>query len=167
MIINQPSLPVQNDASVPVLSPDQLQAAKEAHAVDGRLEGITRRLGCGSEREAFSAVARSLGLDVGDLSKTNPDLSLLESFPVRLIHRFHIFPLSMQRGSLVLAVSDPFNLHAVDAVSSATGLSVAPLLVPADELDKFIKRHLGVGAETIEDLVAQQRLEVGDVQVLD
>jgi general secretion pathway protein E len=40
-------------------------------------------------------------------------------------------------------------------------------VVPPEELAKFIKRHLGVGAETIDDLVAQQRLLLGDVQMLD
>jgi general secretion pathway protein E len=167
MIINQPPLSTRSDVAAPVLSPDQLHAAKVAHAAEGRFEGVARELGCDSEREAFSAVAHSLGLEVGDLTSVTPDLTLLESFPVRLVHRFHIFPLGMRRGSLLLAVSDPFNLHAVDAVSSATGLNVMPVLVPAEELGKFIKRHLGVGAETIEDLVAQQRMEFGDVQVLE
>ena len=115
----------------------------------------------------LAAVARTLGLETVDLSDAKADLKLLESFPIRLIHRFQIFPLWMQRGSLVLAISDPFNLHAVDAVSSATGLSVTPAVVPPEELAKFIKRHLGVGAETIDDLVAQQKLLLGDVEMLD
>jgi general secretion pathway protein E/type IV pilus assembly protein PilB len=115
----------------------------------------------------LAAVARTLGLETVDLVDAKADLKLLESFPIRLIHRFQIFPLWMQRGSLVVAISDPFNMHAIDAVSSATGLSVTPAVVPAEELAKFIRRHLGVGAETIDDLVAQQRLLLGDVEMLD
>jgi general secretion pathway protein E/type IV pilus assembly protein PilB len=44
---------------------------------------------------------------------------------------------------------------------------VAPVVVPLEELNKFIRRHLGVGAETIDDMVAQRRLEFGDVEMLE
>lgn len=167
MIVNQLSAVVNDDVAIPTLSPEQLALARNAHSSDGRLDGVVRELGCEDEDQVLSAVARSLGLDRVDLSDAKPDLKLLESFPVRLIHRFHIFPLWMEHGSLVLAISDPFNLHAVDAVSSATGLSVAPVVIGAEELGNFIKRHLGVGAETIEDLVAQQNSQDGEVEMLE
>lgn len=167
MIVNQPSAVVDEDVVVPALSAEQLAVARDAHSSKGHLLDVAEELGCENEDQVLSAVARSMGLDRIDLSEAKPDLTLLESFPVRLIHRFHIFPLWMQHGSLVLAISDPFNLHAVDAVSSATGRSVAPVVVSHEELGKFIKRHLGVGAETIEDLVAHQKTQQGDVEMLE
>ncbi len=167
MIVNRPSTIADSDTTIPLLTADQLCVAREAHTLGGRLEGVIEQLGCESETQALAAVARTLGLETVELTDAKADLKLLETFPVRLIHRFQIFPLWMQRGSLVLAISDPFNLHAVDAVSSATGLSVTPAVVPAEELAKFIRRHLGVGAETIDDLVAQQRMLLGDVEMLD
>lgn len=166
MIVNRPSTIADSD-TIPLLTPDQLCVAREAHAAGGCFNGVVEQLGCESESQVLAAVARTLGLETVELSEAKADLKLLETFPIRLIHRFQIFPLWMQRGSLVLAVSDPFNLHAVDAVSSATGLSVTPAVVPAEELAKFIRRHLGVGAETIDDLVAQQRSLMGDVEMLD
>ncbi len=168
MIINEPSTLTRTDGTRNVvLSAEQLQLARRAYLTEKQFDHVARDLGCESENEVLAAVARTMGLDVVDLSKEQPDLSLLESFPVRLIHRFHVFPLRMDGESLVLAISDPFNLQAVDAVSSATGLSVAPVVVSADELSKFIKKHLGVGAETIEDLVTQQRLQFGEVEMLE
>ena len=167
MIVNQPSTVADSDAAIPLLTPNQLNVAREAHTVEGRFDAVVRQLGCASEHQVLAAVARTLGLEVADLSDAKADLKLLETFPIRFIHRFQIFPLWMQRGSLVLAISDPFNLHAVDAVSSATGLSVTPMVVSAEELTKFIRRHLGVGAETIDDLVAQRKLEFGEVEMLE
>ena len=167
MIVNQPSTFADRDVALPVLTSDQLSVAREAHSTDGRFDAVARQLGCESEEQVLAAVARTLGLETADLGSAKADLKLLESFPIRLIHRFQIFPLWMERGSLVLAISDPFNLHAVDSVSAATGLSVVPLVVPAEELSKFIRKHLGVGAETIDDLVAQQRLQLGDVEMLE
>jgi general secretion pathway protein E/type IV pilus assembly protein PilB len=166
MIVNQPSTIADSDAAIPMLTADQLTVAREARTAHGSYDPVAQQLGCRSDDQVLSAVARTLGLDRIDLSEAKPDLNLLESFPVRLIHRYQIFPLWMQRGSLVLAISDPFNLHAVDAVSSATGMSVSPAVVSVEELNKFIKGHLGVGAETIEDMVAHQK-QSGDVEMLE
>jgi len=168
MIVNQPSTLTHADGATDLLlTAEQLQAARRAYVSEKQFDHVARDLGCDSESDVLAAIARTLGLDVVDLEREEPDLSLLESFPVRLIHRFHVYPLRKEGESLVLAISDPFNLQAVDAVSSATGLSVAPVVVLADELSKFIKKHLGVGAETIEDLVTQQRLQLGGVEMLE
>ena len=63
-------------------------------------------------------------------------------------------------------MGDPYDLPALDAVSAATGWSVTPVLAPPAELAKLIKTHLGVGAETIDGLLAQREEENG-VEVLD
>ncbi len=167
MIVNQTSTLTGIEATIPLLTPDQLQAARKAHASDGCFDTVARQLGCESRDAVLTAVAKTLGLEMAELSKIEPDLSLLESFPFRLIHRFRIFPLRVENKSLQLAISDPFNLHAVDAVSSAMGMAVDPVVVTAEELAKFIKAHLGVGAGTIEDLVAQQKQHSGDVEMLE
>lgn len=168
MIVNQPTTLTRADGSANyALTAEQLQMARRAYLADKQFGDVARDLGCDSEYDVMAAIAGTLGLDLIDLEQEEPDLSLLERFPVRLIHRFHVYPLRMDGESLVLAISDPFNLQAVDAVSSATGLSVTPVVVSADELSKFIKKHLGVGAETIEDLVTQQRLQPGGVEMLE
>ena len=128
----------------------------ESYAREGGFAAAARELGYQSEAETLASVAMTLGLDTVDISDAKADLKLLEAFPIRLIHRFQVFPLWLEHGSLVLAISDPFDLHAVDAVGSATGMSVVPVVVPSDELAKLIKTHLGVGAETIDGLMAQQ-----------
>jgi general secretion pathway protein E/type IV pilus assembly protein PilB len=55
-----------------------------------------------------------------------------------------------------VATSDPFDLYPLDELSSATGLTVVPVLASRAEISKLIKTHLGVGSETIGDLIASQ-----------
>ncbi|MEA1951547.1 MAG: ATPase, T2SS/T4P/T4SS family, partial [Planctomycetota bacterium] len=74
---------------------------------------------------------------------------------------------SIVDGSLVVATGNPFDLHAFDAVSAATGMSVFPVVVLPDELAKLIKRHLGVGAQVIDGLVAQDEKRHADVEMLE
>jgi len=149
MIVKQPT--IENLQ----LGPDQLQRARQAQAVDGRLDCVANELGFATAEEALSAVAAMLGLDVADASDLEADASLLGSFPVKLIHRFGVFPLQLEDDSLRMAISNPFDLHAIDAVSAATGWTVTPVVIPPDDLSKLVKSHLGVGAETIDGLLAQ------------
>jgi general secretion pathway protein E/type IV pilus assembly protein PilB len=58
-------------------------------------------------------------------------------------------------------------LHALDAVSAAVGMSVLPVVALPDELGKLVKAQLGVGAETIDDLIAASAERQSGVEVLD
>ncbi len=54
----------------------------------------------------------------------------------------------------MLAIGNPFDLHAFDAVSAAAWRERHPGARPPAELAKLIKTHLGVGSETIDGLIA-------------
>ena len=124
------------------------------------------QLGFVEEEDALRALGDEVGLDFIDLQEAEIDLSLLEGFPRRLIHRQALFPVRRQNGSLLVATSDPFDLYPLDEVSAATGLSVIPVLAGRDERTRLIKSHLGVASETVGDLVAQKESE-GDIELLD
>lgn len=144
------------DSQEPVLDLQQLQIAREAQAAEGRITRVLGDLGCATEEEALAAIGRTLGLELIDLSKADIDLTLLNEFPLKLIHRHEIFPIRRQGSTLVVATGNPFDLNALDSVSAATAQSVTPMLALPDEVAKLIKTHLGVGAETIDGLMAQR-----------
>jgi general secretion pathway protein E/type IV pilus assembly protein PilB len=150
-----------------LLDAREFQIARESQVSHGSLEKVAGTLGFASEEQAVRAVAATLGLDFVDLSTTEPDLSVLGNFPVKLIHRFGVFPLSRAGDSLVVVTGNPFDLHALDAVSSAAGCSVTPVVALPWEVAKLVKSHLGVGAETIDGLMAQSETDDDEVEVLD
>ncbi len=150
-----------------VLSARELSIARQAQESDGRLDQAAAELGFATEEEALKAVGRALGMDYVDLAAVKIDLAILRDFPIKFIHRYGLFPIARRHGSLVVATADPFNLHALDAVSAALGVSVLPVVALPDELSKLVKAHLGVGAETVDDLIAQRELREGGVEVLE
>lgn len=145
------------------------QLARLAQSSEGQLSQVAAELGYATDNEddALRAVGEAMGLQVIDLASARIDLSLLKEFPVRLIHRHGVFPLRKEQGSLVLAVSNPFDLHAIDAVSAGVSMSILPVLAPPADLAKLIKTHLGVGAETIDGLLAQQEDRDSRVEMLE
>ncbi len=148
------------------LTTTQLQMSRESLRNEGRLQSILTVLGTRTEEKAFQELAASLRMRLVDLAKSQIDRSVLDNFPIRLVHRYNVFPIGEDGdGSLLVATSNPFDLHTMDAISAATSRAVLPVVAFPAELAKLIKSHLGVGAETIDGLMAQ--VSTDDVEVLD
>ena len=148
-------------------SPTQFQSVREALQNEGRLSSILPILGVRTEEQAYQALAAVLRLRLVDLAKSHIDSAILHQFPLKLVHRYDVFPLGTDdNGSLMVATSNPLEMHALDAVSAATAKPVVPVVALPAELGKLIKSHLGVGAETIEGLLAQASDAAG-VEVLE
>jgi general secretion pathway protein E/type IV pilus assembly protein PilB len=143
-----------------------LTRAREAQSTDGRLSCVFSELGFSSEEQLLHAVAQKMGYEFMELAALKFDRNILKEFPLKLIHRYNVYPLRRFENTLYLATSNPFDLHAADAVGAATGLSVMPVIMLPDELAMLIKAQLGVGAETIDDLMAQADDQEGGVHVL-
>jgi type II secretion system protein E len=139
----------------------QLQAARE-HESDSLMDAVVQ-LGFVSEEEALRAIGEAVGLEFVDLSALEDDDlgSVLQDFPQKLIYRQSLFPIRRNNGTIVVATSDPFDLYPIDEVSAATGLTVLPVLAVRSEIAKLIKKHLGVGGETVDGLIAQTEVEDG------
>ncbi len=147
------------------LSATQIQVVRDALRSEGRLQSVLPTLGVRTEEKAYQELAATLRLRLVDLAKSQIDSDVLQDFPARFVHRYEIFPVGVDNdGALLIATSNPFELHAIDAVSAALERPVVPVVALPAELAKLIKSHLGVGAETIDGLMAQ----VDDgVEVLD
>jgi len=146
------------------LSRSELRRARQVLRTSGQLETFASEVGLNSEVEVLEAIGDSLGMPVLDLSAIDVSGSMLDDFPIRLVHRHGVFPLDRTEWSMRLLVSDPFDVQAIDAVSTATGLTVSPVLALPHEVGTLIKTHLGVGAQTLDGLMAQESDE--EVEVL-
>ncbi len=136
-----------------LLSPEQLkQSRAQANGVSIIESAIER--GFVKEEDALKALAEEVGLDYVDLRETEVDLSLLRIFPQKLIYRHSLFPIRRDNGSLVVATSNPLDLYPLDEAAAVTGLSITPIVAEKIEIAKLVKKHLGVGSETVEGLMA-------------
>jgi general secretion pathway protein E/type IV pilus assembly protein PilB len=148
-----------------LLSPQQLNQLRLDRPEATRLDVAAVDLGLVTEESALRALGDEVGIPFVDLEQQKIDLSLLNGFPLKLIHRHSLFPIERQNGTLRVATSDPFDLYPLDELSATTGLTIEPVLAQREQIARKIKTHLGVGSETIDDLMALQDEE--DIQLLD
>jgi general secretion pathway protein E/type IV pilus assembly protein PilB len=147
-----------------VVTREQVQLARQ-HANGKRLDRQVIEMGLASEEQVLQALAAELGMRYIELADVTVDRNLLQRFPAREIFRHTLFPLSRRNGSVVVATSDPFDLEALDEVSSISGFRLEPVLARHDDISRLIKEQLGVGGDTITELVAQRTEE--DVELLE
>ena len=138
---------------------DRVQLARIADALKTKqtIESIAAELGIDSTKTLLAGIANSLRLPLVELSDIEIDEALLEAFPIRLVHRHEFFPIKRDVDGLVVAVSNPFDFQAIDSLSAATEQIIHPVVAPPEQVRDLIKRYLGVGAETIDGLLALQK----------
>ena len=139
-----------------------LKKTRDAQINGNNLMHTAVQLGLVDEEQALRVIGEEIGLQFVDLTEFELDLSLLKSFPQRLIHRETLFPLRQQNDYLLVATCDPFQLYPLDEISATTGWSVEPVLASRAEITKLIKTHLGVGSETVDGLLEQSDIELVD-----
>lgn len=134
---------------------DQHQLKQSRDSKDDFFEWMLKQPAIDSDA-ALKVAAQELGVDFVDLRSTEVDLSLLDDFPQKLIYREVLFPVERFNGSIRIATANPLDFYPLDEIAAATGLHVEPVLADRLEISKLIKKHLGVGGETIEDLIVQK-----------
>lgn len=130
--------------------------------------GIADAVSCGllKEEDALRVLGMELGMEFVDLHDVGIDRELLNQFPARLIYRHAIFPLRRVGATVHVVTSNPFDLQPLDEAGAALGCAIEPALAPSAEVAKLIKRHLGVGSETIDGLLAQAADDEEEIELL-
>lgn len=138
-----------------VLSREQLDAALPQVNGD-RLDSALVSLGIVSEEAVLKALADELGMKFVDLKQADIDQELLLQFPTTAVFRHALLPLGRQNGSVQVATSDPFNLEALEELSAVSGFHLEPVLACRVDVVEMIKERLGVGGDTLNELIAQR-----------
>jgi general secretion pathway protein E/type IV pilus assembly protein PilB len=121
-----------------------------------RIDQLAVELGFLTEEESLVALADELGMRYIDLKDFQVNGDLLAKFPTTAIFRHSLLPLEGVNGRVTVATSDPFDLEAFDELSSLSGFRLEPILARRDDVVRLIKENLGVGGDTINELVARQ-----------
>ncbi len=138
-----------------LLSLPELESVRQK-ATGKRIDQVAVEQGLLTEEQALRALGEELGMRFVELADFPVDRDLLTKFPTTAIFRHSLLPLRRVNGRVEVATSDPFDLEALDELSSLSGLRLEPVLARHDDLLRLIKEQLGVGGDTINELVAQR-----------
>ncbi len=137
---------------------EQINLARETQA-GLRIDQALIKMGMITEDKVLHTLADELGMKYVDLKDIQIDLELLSRFPTSSIYRHSLLPLYRENGHVVIATGDPLNIEGLDELSTVTGLKLEPVLTRSGELGTRINELLGVGGDTINQLVRRRSEE--------
>jgi type IV pilus assembly protein PilB len=115
-------------------------AVEEAQRSDRSLRDVLINDLIVTEVELTEALADAHGINSVDLVGYPLDAAAMAKIPLSLVVRHRVLGIGMNGDSLVVAVSDPSDVVAMDDVRAATRMAVVPVVAARSELRKIIDR---------------------------
>ena len=137
---------------------ERMISARQLSPLDAQT--FAKQGGTATEDAALRWLAKEYDVPFTALDAVEPDRQVLSLFPARVLLKEHLLPLKRTNGCVEIATSRLFATQGLDALKAMTGLSLKPVLAPTEAIQREMKKHLGVGADTIGTLNEEAGLEV-------
>src|SRR2546425_622347 len=115
-------------------------------------------MGCISEEQLLQSLSEQLNIPFVNLKLLTIDQAVIQKVPARLVEHYKVMPVRWERDVLTIALS---NLHrytwALEDIGLHLGCEVQAVLACRDQVDEAIRKYYGVGADTIERILAQKQ----------
>jgi general secretion pathway protein E/type IV pilus assembly protein PilB len=158
---------VQRLAQEGLLDTDAAQQVREAQAAGKPLDEALRTPKGVSEENVLRFLSTYFDIPFIDLERNAadhvPPKELLSQFPAGILLAHRMLPLAETPDGITVVTADAFETAGVDELRLATGKELIPALAVSTEIDRFIKKYLGVGADTLQSM----GMNDDDVTVLD
>jgi type IV pilus assembly protein PilB len=138
-----------------LISEEHLQRALDEHRNTPKSLGrVLIDLGYIRERDLVRALAEQVGLEFVDLTEYRIDAAATALLPEALCRRYRALPIGEEDGKLLVAMSDPANVYALDDIRTITGRDVRPVVATANDVEQSIQKFSGMG-EQVEALATE------------
>lgn len=130
-----------------------LQAAKKANE---SLFTVLLREGVVAEEPLLEVVAEQQHSPFVRLQDSAIEPAAVKALTAKFVAHYHVMPLRLRGHVLTLAVNNPFDVGASEDIETNHGLRVERVLACSGDIAKAIRHYYGVGAETVERILADQ-----------
>lgn len=150
-----------------VITAEQLDAGLEEQRKTGEFICTTLvRLGFAPEEKIFSVLSRQLGIPYVRLREREIEFAVIHRVPAKFASHYKIIPVELSDNILTIAMADPRDIRTLDDIRLLLGLEVKPVLASEFEINGAIRKYYGVGAETLEKIIAK-RPDAGELAAPD
>jgi type II secretion system protein E len=120
--------------------------------------------GAVEEVRLLEGLAKAMRLPFTRITESEIDATARAKVPTKVVFQYNIMPMRAENGTLIIAANDPFNLAMIESVRLVTKSRVQLALSPEADIAKALKRYYGVGAETLDELLQKNVLDLDSPQ---
>ncbi|HET9672312.1 MAG TPA: ATPase, T2SS/T4P/T4SS family, partial [Actinomycetota bacterium] len=149
-----------------LITPEQLEAALAEHQKTPKALGrVLIDLGMIKEADLVRALAEQVGLEFVDLTDAQIDPASTALLPEALARRYRALPIGERDGKLLVAMSDPANVYALDDIRTITGRDVQPVVATSADVEQAIQKFAGLDSHV--EALAAEAVEGSETEELD
>jgi type IV pilus assembly protein PilB len=150
-----------------VVTEEQLMDAIDEQQRNGQSLGRALvELGLISEGQLVRALASQVGMEFVELANYQVDRAAIALVPAAVCRRHSVLPIGLEDGAIMIAMSNPGNVVAVDDIRTLTGRRVIPVVAAHDDVLAAIDRFCRSDAEleTLRgSLEGEAELDIGEI----
>ncbi len=125
-----------------LITHQQLQEAKDKQMGAKRpIQELLVEMGFVKEEDIMRVSTMLFNAPPADLNKESIDASMIKIVPYEIAKRHGVFPVRKEDDALVLAMSDPIDVIALDEVRNITNMYVKPILSTKSDISACIEKY--------------------------
>ena len=130
-------------------------AALQAEKPEIKIGEALVKIGAANWDQVYEALAELLGYKYIDLRATRIAAEAIDAMPKAIARKHNLVPIGEEDGALIVAITDPFDLYAMDNLRFYLGREVRCVLASPDAVAEAINKHYGIEESTVDNMLAE------------
>lgn len=125
-----------------LITSDQLaKAVAEQNTQGGRLGASLIKLGFLHDEELAAFLSKQYGVPSINLDEFEIEPSVIRLIPPEIAQKYQVIPVNRAGSTLIIAMSDPSNIFAIDDIKFMSGYNIEVVVAPEVAIKKAIDRY--------------------------
>ncbi|MRR06671.1 MAG: type IV-A pilus assembly ATPase PilB [Deltaproteobacteria bacterium] len=149
-----------------LITRDQLQRALDEQKSSGgqlRLGAILVKEGYVSESELTAFLSKQYSVPSINLAEFEIDSAVVKLLPVEIVQKYQAIPVNRSGSTLIMAMSDPSNIFAIDDIKFMTGYNVEVVVASDTGIKSAIDKYYDQSA-SLADMMSD--LDIDDLEII-
>jgi len=143
-----------------LITKKDLDIGLREHKKTGQFLGTTLiKLDLIKEEELYPVLSEQLGIPYVRLKNLEISSLVLEKIPAKFACHYKVMPIKFEENTLTVAIEDPLDVRTLDDIKLFLGFKVLVVLSSWPDISEAIKKHYGLGAETIEEIIGTRDMD--------
>lgn len=115
-----------------------------------------------NEDFVINEIIKDLNLKKADINNVQINQNIFDVLSLKTVFFYKFLPLTLNDNDLYIAYHNPFDFNIMDNIKAVTGFNIIPLIASKSDINKSLRKHFGVAAETVETLNSQNQYKNDD-----
>jgi hypothetical protein len=126
-----------------VINHDQLEEALKRQKVTAEksIGQILVDMGVITESVKMHFLQKKFNYEMFRLGNREIEPLLLSYIPKQYAQKYHVVPVGLDRGILIVAMDDPSDLNLLDNLKTTVGLTIRPVIASMADIDEILKQY--------------------------